>query len=99
MSNPVDENKQVNNDLAAFLATSRTFSDMANAMKYQMELQDMFERINSRTMLYLEMMGAAFLQETGLKASEVELIQGHTSDIKTGDDIITWRYVKRGSNE
>lgn len=49
------------------------------------------KELSERTPLYIEMMAAAFLKETDLKASEVELV------VTYGIDKITFYFQKRNN--
>lgn len=76
----------------------KRFADIGDALKemsavYANPMYDSESQIAERSALYLEFLAGAFLQETGLKASETELQQFVGFD-ETGNTVIRWRFVK-----
>lgn len=75
-------------DIADFAWKSDLFSGFEN-QKDLWDSTSFLRELPNRTNLYLEMMAAAFLKETGLKAVEVELV------ISYGVDKIVFSFKKR----
>jgi hypothetical protein len=69
-----------------FLKTMSGMISLENDPIYQT-----LEEVRGRSALYIEFLAGAFLQETGLQASEVELVEQHSLDGMT----ISWHFQKR----
>ena len=88
-----DKTKEYDQDLSEFLAKASSFSDLLKVQDFNFDptvrMGAINEAIRDRTRLYIEMMGAAFLQETGFKASEVRLV------ISYGLDRVSYCFEKK----
>jgi hypothetical protein len=55
-------------------------------------IADMMRSLNERTAIYLEFMASAFMEETGLPATRIKLVQSFKLD---GFETVTeWRFVE-----
>jgi len=61
--------------------------------KYESYLINMEQNLSERSILYLEFLAGAFLQETGLKASEAELVCTYRPTLN-GVEIV-WNFRKK----
>jgi hypothetical protein len=98
MSDDAQKKKQEEEDIARF-------ADIGNAFQYIKQETDMdrmmrntMQEVMARSAIYLEFLAGAFLKETGLKASEAELIMETIEDPGSFSRKIKWYFQKRGSN-
>jgi hypothetical protein len=84
-------------DIKRFAFIGDSLNHIREPSEASLVMHDLFATVLARSQLYLEFLAGAFLKETGLKASEAELIceiydgmNGHT---------ISWHFQKRKINE
>lgn len=81
-------------DIARFSDIGRSIAEMpkyaAPSLTYMSGYDQLLMVLGERTAIYLEMLAGAFLNETGLKASEARLVM--TTNM---DGEIKWQFEKR----
>ncbi len=62
--------------------------------RMRLPIDNMHTELHKRSAIYLEFMAAAFMKETGLNASEIELVTWYDPT----DNAFHWKYKKSGQS-